>query len=447
MDWLQSNWNIDGDSEEYYKSQGVDGTKCSFLNYLNLHGFYCPEAKDAGRAKIRGVNIGGWLVLEPWIKPSLFDQFDSHDRSSPVDQWTWCERLGHTECKKQLIDHWDTWLTEDDISTLSHNGIDHIRIPIGYWLFGDIQSGEPWVDGDLYYLERAVKWAYKYGIHVVLDLHTGAGSQNGFDNSGHKGEIMWADTQVLDNGKTIYPNIERTLEFINNLTKHFTADEFHDTVVAIELINEAFITIPIEVVKDYYLRGYEIVKKYATTTNDIAVIIGDSFRFGAWNNFMFPPHYRHVWIDTHIYQVFDSMRLQYTWEEHITQTCTVNKPEVSVAPLSTLVGEWSLATNDCAKYLNSFGSGARFDGTLSGFDKIGDCDGYDDITDHSIWTPEYKQFLRRWAELQMDAYESGSSAGWFFWNFKTEVAPQWNYLLGLKQGWIPSDHTQRHYRC
>ena len=35
----------------------------------------------------------------------------------------------------------------------------------------------------------------------------------------------------------------------------------------------------------------------------------------------------------------------------------------------------------------------------------------------------------------MTAYEAGSAQGWFFWNFKTERAPTWDYLLGLQEGY------------
>ena len=28
---------------------------------------------DFGATKIRGVNLGGWFVLEPWITPSIFE--------------------------------------------------------------------------------------------------------------------------------------------------------------------------------------------------------------------------------------------------------------------------------------------------------------------------------------------------------------------------------------
>ena len=32
------------------------------------------SAGEKPSLKIRGVNLGGWLVLEKWIKPSLFSE-------------------------------------------------------------------------------------------------------------------------------------------------------------------------------------------------------------------------------------------------------------------------------------------------------------------------------------------------------------------------------------
>lgn len=32
-----------------------------------------------GNSKVRGVNLGGWLVIEGWIKPSLFDGIPNGD--------------------------------------------------------------------------------------------------------------------------------------------------------------------------------------------------------------------------------------------------------------------------------------------------------------------------------------------------------------------------------
>ena len=43
-----------------------------------------------------GTNIGGWMVLEPWITPSLFYRFlgKTHTEGVAIDSFTMCEVLG-----------------------------------------------------------------------------------------------------------------------------------------------------------------------------------------------------------------------------------------------------------------------------------------------------------------------------------------------------------------
>jgi glucan 1,3-beta-glucosidase len=45
-----------------------------------------------GSEKVRGVNIGGWLVLEPWITPSIFENLDQS--LGIVDELTLTGKLG-----------------------------------------------------------------------------------------------------------------------------------------------------------------------------------------------------------------------------------------------------------------------------------------------------------------------------------------------------------------
>lgn len=439
--WMNENWNSTDEKYNYYSKDGVDGSLSSIVNYLNQHGLYCPTLADASRPLIRGVNLGGWLVIEPWIKPSLFEQFDPADNVK--DMWTFCEKLGKDECRRQLHDHYESFLTEQDIATLAGAGITHVRIPVGYWIMGDIRDGEPWVNGGLEYLQKAMFWLKKYGMHAVFDLHCAPGSQNGFDNSGRAGPIHWADASTDANGKVFYPNLFRSLAVLEGLVSIFSLDPFQGTVTGIEVVNEAFISIPLDIVKMYYEMAYKQIRNIDPS---IDIIIGDSFRFMAWDDFMYPPEYSHVYIDTHIYQVFDEYRLKMSVDDHIAQTCNVNLPQVAIAPLSTVVGEWSGAMTDCAQWLNGYMRGSRYDGSFENTPLIGSCTGQDDP---STFSDEYKQDLRRFIEAQMDAYESGSSQGWFFWNFKTERAPQWNYLMGLELGWIPRDPrpSARTYGC
>ena len=53
---------------------------------------------------VTGVNIGGWLVLEPWITPSLFYQFlgAATPETTGMDTSSFCRALGPVEGNKQL---------------------------------------------------------------------------------------------------------------------------------------------------------------------------------------------------------------------------------------------------------------------------------------------------------------------------------------------------------
>ena len=55
-----------------------------------------------------------------------------------------------------------------------------MRIPIGYWAY-EVASGEPYIQGQREYLLKAVDWAGKHGLKVIIDLHGVPGSQNGYD--------------------------------------------------------------------------------------------------------------------------------------------------------------------------------------------------------------------------------------------------------------------------
>ena len=67
-------------------------------------------------------------------------------------------------------------------------GLDSVRIPVPYFIFGD---REPFI-GCIEELDKAFNWAEKYGLTILIDLHTVPLSQNGFDNGGLSGICKWA---------------------------------------------------------------------------------------------------------------------------------------------------------------------------------------------------------------------------------------------------------------
>mmetsp|Transcript_7556 Transcript_7556/g.22405 ORF Transcript_7556/g.22405 Transcript_7556/m.22405 type:complete len:548 (-) Transcript_7556:43-1686(-) len=392
--------------------------------------------------KIRGVNLGGWLVLEKWIKPSLFSDWDRLDKKAPKDQWTFCETLGPTECKRRLETHWDTWVTEETISDLSKAGITHVRIPVGHWITCDIADDEPYVCGEWKYLQRAAEWCAKYDVKVWLDLHTAPGSQNGFDNSGHFGVATWDKSMA---------NVNRTVAVVAAMSQRVAEDEALSAVVTgFGLLNEPDQHI------DYWrmLKYYEVA--YATIREilgkDVAVYVGDMFNPQSFNWFWVSAENapqgpsneaENVFLDSHIYACFVDDLKAMTPAQHILQVCKFERDHINqccwdglppkATELKRFVGEWT----------------AAYDQTPS-----------PELELHFQKHPraldaERFRFLEQYVLAQMMTYEATPAAsapylpkgavagdfhGWFFWNFRMEedVYREWDYLRGWREGWIPT---------
>ncbi len=87
------------------------------------------------------------------------------------------EKLGYSAAQSLLEQHWGSWITESDFAQIAAAGLNHVRIPIGYWAFV-LQTGDPYVQGQTNYLATALGWARAHGLKVVLDLHGGEISSN-----------------------------------------------------------------------------------------------------------------------------------------------------------------------------------------------------------------------------------------------------------------------------
>jgi glucan 1,3-beta-glucosidase len=73
---------------------------------------------------LKGVNLGGWLVLEKWITPSLFNGLKAED------EYSYCKEQGKKAAKK-LKKFRESYITGADFKWLSDHGFNAVRIPIG----------------------------------------------------------------------------------------------------------------------------------------------------------------------------------------------------------------------------------------------------------------------------------------------------------------------------
>ncbi|PWN34494.1 putative EXG1-exo-beta-1,3-glucanase, major isoform [Meira miltonrushii] len=376
-----------------------------------------------GSSKVRGVNIGGWLVAEPWITPSLFD--DTGD-SRVIDEWTFGEYV--SDAASRLEHHWATFYTESDFAQIAAAGLNHVRIPIGYWALD--KGSSPFIQGNQYnYLKQAVGWARNHGLKVLVDLHGVPGSQNGFDNSGRKiSPPRWFNQESYKN---------RAKAVIQTFANDFASQT--DVVTSIELVNEPLTTSgpsnALSFTRDYYNNAY-YAARYTSKgqLTNFAVTMHDGFQpLTYWQGAYQPPQYQQVILDTHQYSVFNQDQLQMSNNARLGYFCNLGgQVETSNKNLYTVVGEWTTAPTDCAKYLNGRGIGARYDGTYPGSSKIGSCNGK--TGKGTNFSSSYKSFLKQMFDTQRKAYERGT--GWIMWTWKTEEAADWDYQRGLQYGWI-----------
>lgn len=376
-------------------------------------------------------------MTEPWITPSLFETANG----VVFDEFTLCQTLGHEEATRRLKAHWDSFYTEEDFHTIKSYGLNHVRIPVGYWAL-DISSGEPYVQGQYEYLLKAVGWARNAGLRVLIDLHGAPGSQNGFDNSGRRGDITWDDDES---------NVGRAKDTLSKLTKEFSQPQYADVVAGIEALNE-----PagfkgghmVNTLKKFYKDSYDIIRRAGSHAGDgpetkLLYNIHDAFLpLSTWFDSFPNPPYHDVSLDTHIYTVFTVEGNGLNEHDRIHEYCKKLPSLVqSQSKLWTFVGEFTPAPTDCAVHLNGVGRGARYDGTFEGSTKVGSCESKTGL--RAQFSQEYKESLGKFFDIQTTVYEQAS--GWFMWTFKAEKADDWSYDAGIKGGWIPKDLDKKIY--
>lgn len=79
--------------------------------------------------KVKGVNLGNWLVLEKWMSPSLFDG------TTAEDEYYLPTQLSKEVYEAKIKIHRSEYITERDFTRIKSMGMDAVRIPVPYFIF------------------------------------------------------------------------------------------------------------------------------------------------------------------------------------------------------------------------------------------------------------------------------------------------------------------------
>jgi len=313
----------------------------------------------------QGVNLGGWLVLEKWITPGVFEG------TSAIDEYSLCLELGEQGAKERLEKHRQTFITREHIKKLSGMGLKTLRLPVGYWLF---EAPTPFVGGGDTHVDQLFDWAQEFEMQVILDIHGAPGSQNGWDHSGRAGEIGWPSEQ----------NIQTSLRFLERLTVRYGQSP---VLFGIEVLNEPHWDIPLDTLIDYYQRSHRIIDQACRA--EIRVICSDAFRLEQMAERLAGTRLSRIVLDVHMYQLFTPEDRALGLDGHLEKAVT-NWPDL-LRGLSkyvpVMVGEWS----------------AAMDGSYN--------------------NDEYAQYF----QAQRKTFD-GASIGWTYWTARTQDGGAWSLL-------------------
>jgi glucan 1,3-beta-glucosidase len=360
----------------------------------------------------KGVNLGNWLVLEKWMSPELFDGTSAADE---VHLWTELDEIAKQERFKV---HRDSYITDRDFAYLSRRGIDFVRIPVPFFIFNDY---EPYI-GCIDYLDKAFKWAERYQIKILIDLHTVPDSQNGFDNGGicgvckfHKNpEYVEFALSVLERLAARYRGNEN-LWGIEVLNEPVSPElwELVDVPKRYPAVDKAYAEgsegVPTDFLKSFYKQAYSRIRAQA---EDVTIVFHDGFRIKEWVGFFKEPDFQNIVVDTHMYVMMHTVTNKNadlnSYVAHIDQEFGGTLKEMS-QHFPIVVGEWCLDTASPQAM------------ALTGEDRL--------------------NYYRTIANAHFKAWEP--AIAWCYWSYKLHVdAPErdvWDMGKAIELGILPQN--------
>lgn len=366
-------------------------------------------------SKIKGVNLGGWLVLEKWMSPKIFDQVKAED------EYYLAHDLPKAEYDSRLRIHRASFINEADFLRIASEGFNVVRIPVPYFIFGDCPPFLGCIDE----LDKAFEWAKAYGLEILIDLHTVPFSQNGFDNGGLSGVCKWAQTPEA---------VDCALSVLTRLAERY---KNHPALWGVEIINEPITQsmweimkpteryeardsemakgsqpITIEFLYDFYVTAYE--KLRAILPIEKVIVFHDGFELHKWKKFFLDNEFENVMLDTHQYVMFaEATGTEQSLASYQAYLKDLGEQIKEVASyVRVFVGEWSL--------FNSYAVGIDTKGGINPTQEK-----FEDQT--RLSKEELKAFYRSLWEESISAWNQGE--GYMYWTYKLDIdtinEPEW----------------------
>lgn len=386
---------------------------------------------------VKGVNLGNWLVLEKWMSPALFEG------TTAEDEYYLPRQLSPEVYEARIKIHRSEYITERDFAAIKRIGFNTVRIPVPYFIYGDCP---PFI-GCIEELDKAFSWAEKYGLQILIDLHTAPYSQNGFDNGGICGVCKWS--QMPEEVEFVLNVLEKLAKRYGHRTGLFgitpinepitepmwTSTKVQERYPAVDKkMAEGSAPNTMAFLREFYGNAYERIR--ANVAEDKYIVFHDGFQLHAWKDFLTQSRFRNIMLDTHQYLMFAETNgceqtlsgyVKYIQENYAKEIAEVQEY------VPVICGEWCLF-NSCAVGVDTKGGQTVLNGM--DFSESG----------KALTEDRKKHLYAELAHAQLAAWNCGE--GYFYWSYKllldTVNEPQWQgwdcWDLGksVDLGWFPA---------
>ncbi|KAL9085150.1 MAG: hypothetical protein Q9159_004876 [Coniocarpon cinnabarinum] len=371
-----------------------------------------PDARPTPfeSSSIRGVNLGGLFVYEPWIAQDLWNATDCKGTDS---EWACGSKVGQDAVNKIFQNHWATWYTQDDFDQMAHHGLNTVRIPTGFWMYEDIvhRPDEPYPQGGLEALAKICAMAKTAGLYIILDMHAAPGVQA--SNNSFAGKVT-EDTEFYN---TATDNYKRGEQYLGWITKQVHADPRFSNVGMLEVVNEPLQSQPDQtgsMISSFYpdaMKAIQDAEKNVDEAEKLTVMFMDS-AWGAGDAASSGIQTVNTAYDDHRYLKWALSDSEQNPTAYASAACSDSRTKGQQG-LPVVVGEWSLS--------------APLDNSQA---------------QSCLWNPDDNiDWYKGWFAASMAAYEAG--AGWIWWTWKTSGLndPRWDWTIAVSKKIIPAQVT------
>jgi len=380
--WMM--WNLAWYAANYTKGMGHLSDATKSLVKASRHYGACYR----GDVKWRGINLGGWFLLEPGPCTDFWKSLPEKARTAACE-YGCCEGLGRQEAEKRLTEHRKKYFSKEEFQKMRAAGITHVRLPFGAWCIVGPRPGEQYIGPCLDELDEALANLEAAGLMVILDLHGPVGGISEGAPSGHKNS-GW---------KTSHWDEKASLEVLRIVAERYSSKH---CVCGFEVANEPSESLYVSRLSDYYEKAVKTIRGAGMAGGDVTVIL-PIFTERRRSDFVarWEQNYRQYEdcaFDLHLYQCFGITWKGYKPDGHIKEA--QKRKELLEELPACLVGEWSLAA--------------------TGLEKLS--------------AAELEDFFRKFAAKQLEVYDAAATHGWFFWTWKDSAGTAWCLRDCLEKG-------------